>query len=994
MSKFVFSYLGNANALHTQVKIILFMFMMLLGLGLPLFLAGYFTIDKVTYSTSEKLFFKDIDVIQEKIADAYKVLADAGVSGLDFYVTTAKDRLLAALANDETRQGKLYIFDSKTRNVILGDETLVFTDAQFDEMLGSKRGVLKHITNHKTRYTFYTFFTVVPEWQWVVMLSIPETTLFAERYHYLYVVIVTSVIALLTLLLLSYLFTRRISHKLQTTLVTLRKVEKGDITARISDLSNDEVGIIQQGINHMLDKISQATADLKVSQERFDLAMTGTSDGLWDLDLCTNQVYYSPRWKAMLGYEAEEINDTLDDFKRLTHPDDVEMINRVIEDYLAGKLPNYEVTLRMLHKERGYIWILTRGIALRNEEGVPYRFIGTHVDLTTQKQAEEKLREQQEFLRVVIDNIPQYLFWKDKQGKYLGCNQNFTIRSGFQESAQIVGLDDSAMPWKEQAHKTIDREKFVLVNDTALNIIDTYTSPEGVLGYFDINYIPLHDTSNGIFGVLGMVEDITERKVAEIQLSEAKEAAEMANRAKSTFLANMSHELRTPLNGILGYAQILGRDRRLTEDQLEGVRVVQRSGEYLLTLINDILDLSKIEADRAELYLLDFHFSSFITDIVELFEVRAHQKGISFVYEPMTALPQGIRGDEKRLRQIVINLLGNAVKFTRHGGVTLKVSYDANAERMLFCVEDTGTGIDAESLEKIFLPFHQVGDIANKAEGTGLGLSITKRLVELMDGTLSVESTFGKGSTFMVSISLPTSDLVKPKEIEQPMIVGFEGAPRRILVIDDREENRSVLRRLLTALGFIVVEACNGKEGLAQMAVQTPDIVLTDLVMPVMDGFEFTRQIRKQFPLESLPVIAVSASVFEHEQQASLDNGCTAFLPKPIRADDLFACLQQYLNLVWIYEQSYNNINAKPNEHVNTEANNGNVGLVELSVADAENLHELVLQGDIQGIIDYADTLLSESPHLKPFMDQVKRLAKEFEDEEILTMIEPFLQPA
>ncbi|EIJ41656.1 PAS domain S-box [Beggiatoa alba B18LD] len=985
------------NALHTQSKIILFAFLLLLGFGTPLFLAGYLTINTVTYSMSKALFFKEMDSIYNKVQDAHKVLKEAGVSELDFYVTSSKEHLLDELAKHyKDNQGKLTIYDVSTKKPILGDGRLILNEADYNTILKEKQGVIQHTVNYIPSYTFYTFFTIVPEWQWIVMLSIPEHVLFVERDYYLKVTFITIIVTLFLMLFISYVFSRRISQKLQNTLKSLDSVERGDLTARIEKVDNDEFGVIQQGINHMLDRIAQVNADLKVSQERFNLAMKGTSDGLWDLDLHTGAVFYSPRWKAMLGHGEDEIGNTMSEFQRLIHPDDLDEIMQKVADYLAKKIPTYEATIRLRHKDGHYIWVLTRGIALWDETGSAYRFIGTHVDLTAQKQAEEKLREQQEFLKVVIDNIPQYLYWKDKSGHYLGCNQHFAEKAGFQSATDLIGLDDSTMPWRDQAHQLILREQEAMDNDRILKYVDTYRQiPSGVLGYFDINHIPLHDANNQVFGLLGMAEDITERKLAEIQLSEAKEAAELANRAKSTFLANMSHELRTPLNGILGYAQILGRDRRLMDDQIEGIRIIQRSGEYLLTLINDILDLSKIEADRVELYLVDFHLPSFISDIVELFEVRAHQKGISFVYEPLTPLPQGIRGDEKRLRQIIINLLGNAVKFTRYGGVTLKVSYNLDTKKMLFRIEDTGTGIDNDSLEKIFLPFHQVGDIANKAEGTGLGLSITKRLVEMMGGTLEVESTFGKGSAFTVTLVLPTSELVKPKEIIQPMIVGYEGIARKILVIDDREENRSVLRTLLTSLGFIVLEGCNGREGLEQLALQMPDIVLTDLVMPVMDGFEFARQVRNHLHLHRLPIIAVSASVFEHEQQASLEHGCNAFLPKPIKADDLFNCLQQHLNLIWIYERACADEATPIAATLDAEDNQAGIDTtmtIDLSAIDANNLHELVRQGDIQGIIDYANLLIVQNPHLKHFMEQIKRAAKDFEDEEILTLIKPYLQ--
>jgi CheY-like chemotaxis protein len=452
----------------------------------------------------------------------------------------------------------------------------------------------------------------------------------------------------------------------------------------------------------------------------------------------------------------------------------------------------------------------------------------------------------------------------------------------------------------------------------------------------------------------------------------------------------MSHELRTPLNGILGYTQILKREKTLTAKQQEGIDIIHRSGEYLLTLITDILDLSKIEAGRVELYPIDFNFNDFIRDITELFQIRAQQKHITFIYEPTTYLPIGIRADEKRLRQILINLLGNAIKFTKRGGINLKVGM--HDEKMCFQVEDTGVGIAEEDIEKIFSPFQQVGNEEYKAEGTGLGLPITKKLVEMMGGKLQVESVLGQGSTFRMAFEFPeVSDIVKVKKVQEPIIIGYTGQARKILIVDDRQENRSVMTHLLTPLGFQTAEACNGQEALDKTTSWKPDLIITDLVMPVLDGFALARKLREMTEFKETPLIAASASVFDHHQQLSIDVGCNDFIGKPFRAEALLALIQKHLNLTWICEEE----SATANKAEETDFENidqDNTTLVGPAPEQAAVLLDLAMMGDISGILETLDQLEQADANLHPFVHKVRKLAKDFAEEKICELMEQYVE--
>jgi len=488
--------------------------------------------------------------------------------------------------------------------------------------------------------------------------------------------------------------------------------------------------------------------------------------------------------------------------------------------------------------------------------------------------------------------------------------------------------------------------------------------------------------------VFNQMSDLLAKQVSELETSQLE--AEKANQAKSAFLANMSHELRTPLNGILGYTQILNRDQKLNDKQREGINIIHRSGEYLLTLINDILDLSKIEAGKIEIFNADFNFGQFIAGITELFQMRAQQKGIAFIYESLSPLPLGIHGDEKRLRQILINLLGNAIKFTEKGGVSLIVDYHNG--KMRFQVKDTGVGIMKTEIDKIFLPFQQVGTKNYKAEGTGLGLSITKKLVEKMGGELQVKSAPQQGSIFSILLNLPeVANLIKSEETQPAIIVGFEGTQRRILVVDDKWENRSVLVNLLTPLGFEIVEASDGQDGLDKVRENCPDLIITDLVMPSLDGFEFTRKLRKTYKLNELPMIAASASVFDCHQQKSLDVGCNDFIGKPFRTELLLGLLQKHLELTWVYEQEFSADAVDDMVISNNQDEDSNSQLIGPSSEQAAILFDLAMMGDIGGIFENIEELEQSEKQLLPFCGKIRKLAKAFDEAQICDLIEQYV---
>jgi signal transduction histidine kinase/ActR/RegA family two-component response regulator len=401
-----------------------------------------------------------------------------------------------------------------------------------------------------------------------------------------------------------------------------------------------------------------------------------------------------------------------------------------------------------------------------------------------------------------------------------------------------------------------------------------------------------------------------------IELNAAKLAAESANRAKSEFLANMSHELRTPLNGILGVAQLLQNAPNFSDRDREDIGIIYQSGTHLLTLINDILDLSKIEAGKMELEPNPFHFPGFIQGIVEICRVRAAQKKIDFIYQPDDQLPEGIYADEKRLRQILLNLLSNAIKFTDRGRVMFQLScldrvvnlhesitHEDRKElptcRIHFKIEDTGVGITEEQLTSIFLPFEQGKNTGHKAEGTGLGLTISQRLVQMMGSTLSVASLLGQGSQFGLTLELPTIPNFPPPQSTIPVTDSFSqtNATDRtccILLVEDTPVNQKIALRMLERLGFHADLANNGKEAVSCLDRQAYDVVFMDIQMPEMDGLEATKTIRRQGNVDRPWIVAMTANAMQGDREMCLEAGMNDYISKPVKLEAIAQAIDRF----------------------------------------------------------------------------------------------------
>ncbi len=478
-------------------------------------------------------------------------------------------------------------------------------------------------------------------------------------------------------------------------------------------------------------------------------------------------------------------------------------------------------------------------------------------------------------------------------------------------------------------------------------------------------------------------------------LKEAKANADAANQAKSTFLAQMSHELRTPLNGILGYSQILQRDQGLTPQQQQSLATIQRCGEHLLDLINDILDLAKIEAEKMELHPTSLWFNDFLTEITAFFDLKAKEKGLTWIYLDDIQLSSFCcLVDGRRLRQILLNLLSNAIKFTEVGEVLFAVEVigsiakSSESVKLRFKVQDTGIGIAPQNLERLFQPFEQGVESYKQSEGTGLGLTITQKLLEMMGSTLEVESQYNRGSLFRFELQLPILEVVEPSNHTHPesrSIIRVKGASPKVLIVDDNLENCLLMQDFLSSIGFRIEIAQNGTVGLEKIAKFHPDLAIIDIIMPEMGGLEMIEQVRQNSAYSNLKIIASSASVFRTDQALCFEVGSDAFLLKPVEINELIKMLEDLLQVEWVYREeisantlSENLINSDPQSEVKIDS------------IVLENLYELALDGNIKQIKQQAFDLIEVDPCNRVFAEALLKLANNFKEKEICQLLEKY----
>jgi PAS domain S-box-containing protein len=641
----------------------------------------------------------------------------------------------------------------------------------------------------------------------------------------------------------------------------------------------------------------------------------------------------------------------------------------------------YELTY--IRKDGSRFPAIVSVTALRDDQNaiIGYLLIGT--DNTARKQVEDermqldqRVRDQQFYTRSLIESNIDALITTDPRGIITDVNKQMEALTGCTRDELIGAPFKDYFTDPERAEAGIK----IVLGETKLTDYElTARARDGKETVVSYNATTFYDRGRKLQGVFAAARDITERKRYEQSLQQA-------NRAKSVFLANMSHEIRTPMNAILGFSQLMLRDQDLTPRQCQYLGTINRSGEHLLALINDILEMSKIEAGRTALNPSTFDLPVLLKDLEMMFRVRTDEKKLSFSVEMIDEVPRFIVADINKLRQVFINVLGNAVKFTEQGGVALRVSADrAGATAASPClrveVEDTGPGISPDEQDKLFRHFEQTKTGQQTGTGTGLGLAISREFVRLMGGDITVSSQVGKGSVFVINLPLKEGDAQAVQVKEQPkhVLKLKDGqATCRVLVADDIEENRQLLTQLLTPVGFEIRLATNGAEAVQQFEEWRPHLILMDFRMPVMDGHEAIRRIRSMTGGENARIIAVTASAMDDNRQELMEVGADDFIGKPFREAELFQKIHAHVGVEYVYAEDSS---AKAPE----EPAPITVGsLAGLSQGLMHTMREAVLAADLDQLLETIGEIEARDPVVARGL---RRLAEDFQYQKLSELL-------
>jgi PAS domain S-box-containing protein len=633
---------------------------------------------------------------------------------------------------------------------------------------------------------------------------------------------------------------------------------------------------------------------LRDSEERFALAMQGSQDGLWDWDMKTDQQYFSGRWKEIRGFAPSETILDRKEWLKLIHPVDLVEIMASLEDHFAGKSNYFQAELRMKMKDDSYKWIMSRGMAIFDKTGKPYRMSGSHTDISESKEMEIRLQT----LTRAIDNAPVSVVMTNKEGNIEYVNPKFTEITGYQPE-EAMGKNPRILQSGKQSKEFYKELWDAILKGEEWNGVFINKKKDGELFYEGASISSIRGSDGEISHFIAIKEDITEKVESEQLLLTALEKAEESDKLKSSFLANMSHEIRTPMNGIMGFADLMTKPDLSDEKKNYYADIIKSSTSRLLRLLTDIIDYSKIDAGQIEIHRSPFNMNLLVDQVVQEAKLNVKNTPLSDV-EVITrkALPKDSSifiSDEVRLKQICLNLINNAMKFTPEGSVELGYEYTGKDGVVLY-VKDSGIGIPKEKQTIIFERFRQVDETTKRSfEGAGLGLSITRGLVEALGGKIWLESELGKGTTFYVSLPIFTREQQGQKERISSVEDDFNIAGMRILIVEDDPVNRELLKEFFYGMEKDVQFAEDGKEGIG-MFKRTPDIdlVLMDMKLPDMGGIEVTQHIKKINP--DIKVIAQTAYAMSNDREKFTKEGCDGYIEKPYDINKLFKTIQSVCN--------------------------------------------------------------------------------------------------
>ncbi len=788
----------------------------------------------------------------------------------------------------------------------------------------------------------------------------------------------------------------------------------------------------------------KAEEELLQSIQKFEAIITASPDGIGMVSLDGRLQLMSEKLAEMHGYSLDQKEEyeskTIFDF---IDPSNHMLLNENIQKLLSSKKDQKITEYLALKKDKSRFNCDVNSAVLLDPKGNPSSILFIERDITERKLAEEEIKRNAGLISSLLDSIPDLIFFKDVNGKYMGGNPAFAEFSN-RPKDQIAGITDYDLFDKNKADNFLIHDKIIMESRVPSHNDVWITFPDGHKTLFDTLKTPYLGPDGSLIGILGISRDITERNKAEDKLKQistrlalatraggvgvwdldiinnnqlwddqmfvlygidknsclntnevwkngihkddilmlekeikmaiagekefntefrvvwpdesihniralaivqrddagnalrmigtnwditeqkenearilkAKQEAETANKAKSVFLANMSHEIRTPLNAIIGFSQLMNRDNLLTSSQKEYNSSIIRAGEHLLSLINDILELSKVEAGRVILNPTNINLHLLLNDMQMIFKERTESKQLQIIFEIAEDLPQFVIVDENKLRQIFINLIGNAVKFTDQGGIAVRVRVDKlneDTNKLVVEIQDSGLGIPEEEIGSLFKHFVQTTTGINKGSGTGLGLALSRELAILMGGDISVSSQVGKGSIFILNIEIKegSGETKKGNNIKRVIGIDKKDIPCKILVVDDKVENLKVATSLLKLVGFETKEAINGADAIVKFEEWNPDLILMDIRMPVMDGYEATRIIKLTEKGKHTPIVALTASTFEEERHKAELLSMQGYISKPFRENDLFNTIQNILGIKYIYDDEVAPVNEK-----------------------------------------------------------------------------------